>query len=473
MQKHALLIGIDAYADGNIRGLDCAEDDARHMAAFLREDCGFGRVLQLRGKRATFLETVQAVNELAASMAPDDLFLFFFSGHGYEHAHEGHLLLLHEAARQTLDEMPGGVLPVRRLKRQLRSLPCRRVAFLLDACRGGLDAPRAQSGPEPMGDVATRDAAALAGTEQGVEYRVICSCSPGEVAYEIPTLSTGEFTSAFTRVARRHLGEGLEVSLDQAFMEEVRSDLHAMLAQHGLGSRRQDPWLDGPVTPLVLAPGRAAVRPRQEQSPVPPPPVAMTGHLQVNVNVRGATVLLNGSEVGKASPGDPLNLTDLQPGELSVEVNAPGWVHQVKPVRIEKGNWAQEVFELKRTEILHLGTSQSGLANSSLTDVPKTPAPLLTSAAQVSGKVGDKSVRIRDVAKSWSKSWARFCAVLGAIGWGASGAMEGWQTSGFTGFVGGLLVGWIIGIPVSALNGAIYGGVLGALYGGIQRLRKR
>ncbi len=43
-------------------------------------------------------------------------------------------------------------------------------------------------------------------------------------------------------------------------------------------------------------------------TPEPPRPLALQGHLQVNVNVSSARVIVNGEEVGRTGQGSPLNL---------------------------------------------------------------------------------------------------------------------------------------------------------------------
>jgi hypothetical protein len=79
----------------------------------------------------------------------------------------------------------------------------------------------------------------------------------------------------------------------------------------------------------------------------PPPPVPLLGHLQLNVSVAGAQVYLNNRPIGSASPGKPLNLSNLPVGRVEVRVTDPDYKPQTQWVTIRHGLWAQPVFCLE------------------------------------------------------------------------------------------------------------------------------
>ena len=81
--------------------------------------------------------------------------------------------------------------------------------------------------------------------------------------------------------------------------------------------------------------------------PLPPVPITLQGHLQVNVNAK-SNVKVDGENQGTASPGHPLNLQNLQKGNVTVLVEADGYAPQERTVAINGNEWTQEVFTLKR-----------------------------------------------------------------------------------------------------------------------------
>ena len=89
---------------------------------------------------------------------------------------------------------------------------------------------------------------------------------------------------------------------------------------------------------------------RREEAPQPPPvppPVIQQGYLQVSVNVAGASVTVDGSTVGHAGPGEPLNLgRGLPVGDVEIAVGAPGYQEQRRRVAIAPNAWAQAHFNL-------------------------------------------------------------------------------------------------------------------------------
>jgi hypothetical protein len=80
---------------------------------------------------------------------------------------------------------------------------------------------------------------------------------------------------------------------------------------------------------------------------VPPPPLPLTGNLQVSVTGAEAKVFLDGALKGMAKPDQPLNLTGLPAGESKLKLEAPGYLPIQQTVRIEAGKWNQVGHPLK------------------------------------------------------------------------------------------------------------------------------
>ncbi|OQA06896.1 MAG: Caspase domain protein [Firmicutes bacterium ADurb.Bin373] len=270
MRKHALLIGIDQYEDLGIQQLRGAENDAHEMAFMLERTCKFEQVEMLRGREACFSGVLDALERLARGLQRDDLFVFYFSGHGYDHAQQGHLLLLHDTVHRTLASMPNEVLPVRSLKEYTTGFDCRKIVFMLDACRSPLDKNRSVDAVS-LGATAERDIKLLAARSDASlhDIQVLCSCSPGQQAFEIHPKRRGAFTLAFTGLVEQWAREGREVALTDTFLGNVEREMSRLLCDHGLGDKHQRPWKEGSASPAVLLPGNI----RPSVAPPPPAPV--------------------------------------------------------------------------------------------------------------------------------------------------------------------------------------------------------
>jgi len=80
----------------------------------------------------------------------------------------------------------------------------------------------------------------------------------------------------------------------------------------------------------------------------PPPPISFTGHLQVDVNVAGARIELDGSSRGNAAPGSPLRVQDLSTGRHRLRVSRDGYESVERSVQINLNQWTREVVQLQR-----------------------------------------------------------------------------------------------------------------------------
>ena len=114
-------------------------------------------------------------------------------------------------------------------------------------------------------------------------------------------------------------------------------------------------------------------------APTPPAPVVLQGHLQVNVNAPSSRVFINGEDKGTASPGNPLNMENLSTGTASIRVEAEGYESGQRTVTIQRNQWTQEVFELKRVIVASL---------------PPPPPPQITPPLEKGGEGGFNMVLI-------------------------------------------------------------------------------
>jgi hypothetical protein len=130
--------------------------------------------------RANILTVLKAV---ADATEPEDLLLFYYSGHGDEQdgesylvARDGRLLVLGDTA-----------VPVLRIKEIVQQAPARAKVIVLDACHSGADI--GGKGPRPMSAEFIRRV-----FEQAEGLAILASCKQGQLSYEWKSQERSVFT---------------------------------------------------------------------------------------------------------------------------------------------------------------------------------------------------------------------------------------------------------------------------------------
>lgn len=137
--RWAFCIGINDYQDKRIVDLKNARNDARVMAEALKANGQFDEVILLIDegapdsanypKKNTVLEKM---NNLKGKVKPEDLVLFFFSGHGISNATGEGFLVLANSYRENLN---GTSLMVKEVLKWLNEMGVKKGFILLDANR--------------------------------------------------------------------------------------------------------------------------------------------------------------------------------------------------------------------------------------------------------------------------------------------------------------------------------------------------
>jgi len=261
VKKHALIVGVEEYRDRMISRVRFARADAQALAERLRERCAFDNVRLLADNSGEdeplLVNILGALRDMSVEMGPDDLFLFFFAGHGIERNERGYLL-----TRDTIQAMPEYVsLPLDRLRHTLARLRAGQRILLLDACRNNPEVGRGGAA-NLMSEAVSRDIAAVAGgaEDPGATTALLAACSPGQRAYEHRT--HGVFT--------HYLLEGLDGAAwegEELRFETLAHYVHRRVCEWSRaffdGEGRQVPWFEkfGAPRPIILASGR---RPAEE-----------------------------------------------------------------------------------------------------------------------------------------------------------------------------------------------------------------
>jgi hypothetical protein len=265
MKKVALLVGVEDYRDKMISRLSFARADALALADRLRQRCGFHDVRVLAGESGEdapdMLGILNALQDLAGELRPEDLFLFFFAGHGVEMDGQGYLLV-----RDSSWAFPEQAsLSLATLQKTFGRLAASKRVLVIDACRNSPDAAKGDAGNR-MGDGLCRDivAVARASARAGMTTALLSSCRSGQRAREWPAKGHGVFT--------HYLLDGL----DGAAWKSGELELEDLAAYAAKEVRRwcastpgirepQDPWYEkfGDPEPILLA-ARVGRRPSSQ-----------------------------------------------------------------------------------------------------------------------------------------------------------------------------------------------------------------
>lgn len=131
--------------------------------------------------RDNILLALQAVRD---ATEPDDLLLFYYSGHGDEDKKESYLVA-RNGKRLLLSDT---AVRVGRVKEIMENAPARAKVIILDACHSGADIP-GQKGPKPMSAEFIRRV-----FEQAAGLAILASCAQGQLSFEWQARERSVFT---------------------------------------------------------------------------------------------------------------------------------------------------------------------------------------------------------------------------------------------------------------------------------------
>lgn len=324
MKKHALIIGVEKYLDKMITPLEYACDDAMALAQRLTDRCGFDNVHLMvdgNGENDPQLRNILAVlGAITPHLNPDDLFLFFFAGHGVEKDGRSYLLV----RDTTKAYCEHGSLSLELLRKNFEHLDAGKRLLIIDACRKSPDAGRGDA-DNHMADAVARDMAAIAHASLSgtASTALFSACKSGQRAYEWADKKHGVFT--------HFLLEGIDGAawendtLDfKKLAKYTSSHVRQWVSRTAGLHTQQDTWYEevgDPETFLLAA--------ATDISPVPkfvPPKVA---------NVVAPGLFPSAAPVNAAAT-DISPVPKFMPPKV-VDVVAPGLFPSVAPVNEETG----------------------------------------------------------------------------------------------------------------------------------------
>ena len=310
-KRVALVIGNGGYADSPLRN---PVNDAKDMAAKLR-GLGFDVTLLTDAGQRKMEDAIYAFDRKLGSAA---LRLFYYAGHGMQVSGANYLIPVDASVRAEHDIKYEAVHAGRVLDGMAAAGPGVNI-LVLDACRNN---PFARSFRSSSRGLARMDAPSGS--------MIVYATSPGDVAAD-GNGRNGIFTkNLLDNIDRKGL------TLEQVFKRTGRG---VMRDTNG----GQVPWTTSSVFDDVYLSGKIMVADGSTYAP----PVSQSpqkGSLRIESQPSGAQVFLNGNRVGPT----PKTLDGLNPGQVTVRVEKPGYQPMEQQAHVMAGDSLLVAFPLSK-----------------------------------------------------------------------------------------------------------------------------
>ncbi len=194
MKRVGLFVGIDVYKNG-ISSLQCACNDAKSLC-FAFSGSGYSVDL-LQNEEAHCDHIIDRVSDMISGLKKDDIFLFYFSGHGREHNGVHYLVGPTGHAKDSLYKI--GSLAIPDLI-EITNIPGLNRLFILDCCRSNILSGRDGIYSCDAGRDISLESAVLPDADSDiVPPLILSSCSTGEQSFENYETGHGYFTEMLLR----------------------------------------------------------------------------------------------------------------------------------------------------------------------------------------------------------------------------------------------------------------------------------
>ena len=243
---HAVVIGIDRYADPKILNLGCAVHDAQTVASLLRDRIvpDERHVVTLLDEQATRANIMKAIGEdLVRTAGPEDTAIIYFAGHGSPERsaprdEDMPYLIVHDTEYDRIYST--GIDMAHDITRWLQRLGTKLAVLFLDACFSGGAGGRTFGGPIHVAnrDKFREEPVSVKDLECGAGRVIIAAADDNEVALESRDLGHGYFTYHLIETLRRSPSESPTIGI-AALYDRVAD------AVHKATSTRQHPVLNG------------------------------------------------------------------------------------------------------------------------------------------------------------------------------------------------------------------------------------
>ena len=343
---YAIIIGNNNYK--HLPKLKTAIADAKEVERVLKTQYGFETKLLLDATRNEILTTV---NDFRKRLGSKDNLLIYYAGHGeFDKTADRAYWLPVNAQRDD----PVDWISATDITDNIKRIASAHILIISDSCYSGTLTRAAAGDLSTKGE---RDEFVKKMMER--RSRTLMASGGNEPVADEGGSGHSVFADAFLR-ALKEADKGI-FTAEELFHGRVKSSVAGKSDQVPEYNDIKNSGHDGGdfIFTLKTASLGAVSIPAPPPSlpaeaPMPPAQVVLQGHLQVNVNAPSARVFINGEEKGTASPGSPLNMENLPTGTASIRIEAEGYESGQRTVTIQRNQWTQEVFELKRVQVASL-----------------------------------------------------------------------------------------------------------------------
>jgi len=337
-ERWAFVVGIDDYQSKEVPALRCAISDAQGFAEALVRYAGFKKenVLLFTSEVLRFPTQDNfrmALEQIRSKVREDDLFVFYFAGHGVLIGDESYLVPYDVNPQNPA----GSCVSVKWLRQEIQQLGVAKVLVVLDACRSELarDLFGEQAGLGELGgrgdlaDSLGRAFQVKARTGSAAAFGVtLFACSPQEQSYEWLKKGHGFFTQCLLEGLA---GGGTDGTMG-ALIRYVEKQVPAVVREEMGQEQRPWPqadgrgWMDYPLvrTFQVHLPYPGVIRDQQGQEvrtlDAPGDVVLPAGSYTLEIRLEGFQPLSIPFTKSEDLPAQPA----LQPRTGKVKIEAHG-----------------------------------------------------------------------------------------------------------------------------------------------------
>lgn len=350
----AVVIGLETYQTGGLPLVDYARNDAQAFATVLRTIYSVDQLdLELMVDNDATRGNIQYhLRQSIASLGEDDLFIFYYAGHGF-HGAGGNRITAWDSHAHHVEETT--LLLREILIDPLAESDCRRALAFVDACASGFD--RLVRSRDVISDLSANE---LNDFLTSARYcALFLSCEPGQKSYPSDEYRHGIWTYYLLRAlagdAEEALGPGRYLT-DAGLRDYLRQQVSNYLTRRTERRQRQTPQA------LITASNTFAIR----EVPEPEFVVLEAGDLR-SVTLTPTDEYLEGVESGRVRSLAGFNRSRGHFEPDSVNERTTGFVrgllaNQVDEEIQELFDATKEQFGLRRSQIVR----ESGDAEGSL-----------------------------------------------------------------------------------------------------------
>ena len=349
-KQYALVVGINDY--NYVSQLNYAINDARAMANLLRDMYGFEEVIQLTSPSETTRgKILEAMDKLAAKLTEQDRFLFYFSGHGkdlegFGGKKTGYLIPIDGHP----NKLGATCISMQTIREYATTIfKSKHVLFLIDSCFSGLIGESGRyANMTTLPKASIDELIQLTSDPRG---QIITAGKSTEIAREDDTLGHG-FFSYYVLEALKSPGDidynGL-ITVDELYHYVKRKVLTRSNNRQTPQLRFLDRCGEGE---FVFVLGKEA-EVAEVLSDITKPEITFEpkyGSLEINIDIAGAKVYLDGSYQGTTNEGYAFVINKLLTGSHSIRISKDqfkDYETTIKVNEVERGRLAVELEPLE------------------------------------------------------------------------------------------------------------------------------